>query len=203
MGEALRTTQPRLEGLRVLLVDDHDLFRTGLRSVLEGRGIEIAGEARSGEEAVEIVAGVVPQVVLMDLNMPGIGGIEATRRIAELTPLAHVVVLTVSDRDADVVEAISAGACGYLLKDSSLDELVRGIEAASVGESPVSPAAASKLLEMLEEPVPHLSAVAVVSSPESKSYNTSPISFVLRRSAQCQAALSPSFQNLRPGLSLS
>ena len=154
MGEALRTTQPRLEGLRVLLVDDHDLFRTGLRSVLEGRGIEIAGEARSGEEAVEIVAGVAPQVVLMDLNMPGIGGIEATRRIAEFAPLAHVIVLTVSDRDADVVEAISAGACGYLLKDSSLDELVRGIEAASVGESPVSPAAAAKLLERVRATSP-------------------------------------------------
>jgi len=154
LGEPLRTTQPRLDGLRVLLVDDHDLFRTGLRSVLEGRGIEIVGEAHDGEEAVKVVAELGPDVVLMDLSMPGMGGIEATRRIAELVPLTHVLVLTVSERDADVVEAISAGACGYLLKDSSLDDLVRGLEAASVGESPVSPAAASKLLERVRATSP-------------------------------------------------
>jgi DNA-binding NarL/FixJ family response regulator len=135
-------------------VDDHDLFRTGLRSVLEGRGIEIVGEAHDGEEAVKVVAELGPDVVLMDLSMPGMGGIEATRRIAELVPLTHVLVLTVSERDADVVEAISAGACGYLLKDSSLDDLVRGLEAASVGESPVSPAAASKLLERVRATSP-------------------------------------------------
>jgi DNA-binding NarL/FixJ family response regulator len=154
LGEPLRTTQPRLDGLRVLLVDDHDLFRTGLRSVLEGRGIDVVAEAQSGEEAVEIIGELAAQVVLMDLSMPGMGGIEATRRIAELAPLTHVLVLTVSDRDADVVEAIAAGACGYMLKDSSLDDLVRGIEAASIGESPVSPAAAAKLLERVRATSP-------------------------------------------------
>jgi DNA-binding NarL/FixJ family response regulator len=154
VGDALSTTQPRREGLRVLLVDDHDLFRAGLRSVLVGRGISIVGEAMSGEDAVELVSELSPDVVLMDLSMPGMGGIEATRRISQLAPLAHVLVLTVSDRDADVVEAISAGACGYLLKDASLDELVRGIQSAASGESPVSPAAATKLLERVRATSP-------------------------------------------------
>ena len=137
----------RGSGIRVLLVDDHDLFRTGLRTLLEEQGIEVAGEASTGAEALELIAELAPDVVLMDLNMPGMSGVEATERIVSITPLARVVVLTISDQDADVLDAILAGACGYLLKDSSIQDLLRGIRAAAVGESLISPNIASKVLQ--------------------------------------------------------
>jgi DNA-binding NarL/FixJ family response regulator len=136
-----------LEELRVLLVDDHDLFRSGLRNLLEERGVHIVGEASSGNEALRIVRDSPPDVVIMDLNMPGMGGVEATRRIAQIAPLTRVLVLTVSDQDADVLNAILAGACGYLMKDASIDDLIRGISSASIGESLISPHIASKVLQ--------------------------------------------------------
>jgi len=134
-------------GVRVVIVDDHGLFRTGLRSLLEEQGIAVVGEAGDGAEALEIVREVAPDVVLMDLNMPGMAGVEATQRIAQVAPLTRVVVLTISDDDTDVMDAILAGACGYLLKDSSIHDLVRGIQAAAVGESLISPQIASKVLQ--------------------------------------------------------
>jgi DNA-binding NarL/FixJ family response regulator len=134
---------------RVLLVDDHDLFRTGLRNLLEEQGILIVGEADSGTEALKKIREVAPDVVVMDLNMPGISGVEATRQIAMVAPLTRVLVLTISDQDADVMDAILAGACGYLLKDSSIQDLMTGIRAAAAGESLVSPAIASKVLQSL------------------------------------------------------
>jgi DNA-binding NarL/FixJ family response regulator len=139
------------EGLspRVLIVDDHDLFRTGLRSLLEEQGIVIAGEADTGAEALRQVRDLAPDVVLMDLNMPGMNGVEATRQIAMLAPLSRVVVLTISDLDSDVMDAIFAGACGYLLKNASIEELLAGIRAAAAGESLVSPAIATKVLQRL------------------------------------------------------
>ena len=137
------------ETLRVLLVDDQDLFRTGLRSLLEEQELEIVGEAATGAEAVAQVADLSPDVVVMDLNMPGMGGVEATRHIAEIAPLTRVVMLTVSDEDSDVTDAILAGACGYLLKDSSIEELVAGIRAAARGEALISPHIAGKVLQRL------------------------------------------------------
>jgi DNA-binding NarL/FixJ family response regulator len=136
-------------GVRVLLVDDHDLFRTGLRNLLEERGIQIAGEAGEGGDAVRLVRELAPEVVVMDLNMPGMTGIEAIRQIHGFAPLTRVLVLTISDQDDDVLDAILAGACGYLLKDASVDELIRGISAAAVGESLVSPAIAGKVLQQV------------------------------------------------------
>jgi DNA-binding NarL/FixJ family response regulator len=133
--------------LRVLVVDDHDLFRTGLRSLLEEHGLDVVGEASSGEQAVRLARELTPDVIVMDLNMPGISGVEATRKIAEVAPLTRVVVLTISDQDADVLDAIFAGACGYLLKDASIDDLLRGIEAAAIGDSLISPHIASKVLQ--------------------------------------------------------
>jgi DNA-binding NarL/FixJ family response regulator len=127
------------ETLRVLLVDDQDLFRTGLRNLLESEGLEIVGEAATGAEAVAHVGELSPDVVVMDLNMPSMGGVEATRHIAEISPLTRVVMLTISDQDSDVTDAILAGACGYLLKDASIDQLVAGIHAAARGESLISP----------------------------------------------------------------
>src|SRR5215470_8657409 len=137
--------------VRVLLVDDHDLFRTGLRNLLEERGIQIAGEAGEGADAVRLVRELAPEVVVMDLHMPGMTGIEAIRQIHGFAPLTRVLVLTISDQDDDVLDAILAGACGYLLKDASVDELIRGIGAAAVGESLVSPAIAGKIRAELSE----------------------------------------------------
>ncbi len=135
------------DATRVLLVDDHDLFRTGLGNLLEEQGIAVVGQAATGNDAVRAARELAPDVVVMDLNMPGITGVEATRRIAGASPLARVVVLTISDRDEDVVEAILAGACGYLLKDASVQDLVRGIESASIGEALISPHIAAKVLQ--------------------------------------------------------
>jgi DNA-binding NarL/FixJ family response regulator len=130
-------------------VDDHDLFRAGLRTLLEEQGVDIVGEADTGTKALAQIRETAPEVVVMDLNMPGISGVEATRQIAMIAPLTRVLVLTISDQDADVMDAILAGACGYLLKDSTIDELMAGIAAAAQGESLVSPAIAAKVLQRL------------------------------------------------------
>jgi DNA-binding NarL/FixJ family response regulator len=142
---------PKADGdrLRVLLVDDHDLFRTGLRNLLEEQGVQVVGEASGGADALRVVREIAPDVVVMDLNMPGMTGVEATREITAVAPLTRVVVLTISDEDDDVMDAIVAGACGYLVKDSSIEELMRGIHAAAIGESLISPPIASKVLQRM------------------------------------------------------
>jgi DNA-binding NarL/FixJ family response regulator len=139
----------QLDELRVLLVDDHDLFRTGLKNLLAEQGLRVAGEAENGEVALRQVAELAPDVVIMDLNMPGPSGVETIRQITANAPLARVVVLTISDDDADVVNAVMAGACGYLLKDASVDQLIAGIRAAAAGESLISPQIAAKMLQLL------------------------------------------------------
>ena len=138
-----------LDELRVLVVDDHDLFRTGLRNLLEEEGVNVVGEAENGETAIRLASDLTPDVVIMDLNMPGAGGVETTRRLSSLAPLSRVVVLTISADDDDVMNAVMAGACGYLLKDSSIQELIAGIRAASEGESLISPQIAAKVLQRL------------------------------------------------------
>ena len=110
MSEAVIADETAVDDLRVLIVDDHDLFRSGLRNLLEEQGVNIVGEAAAGQEALRIVREVAPDVVVMDLNMPGMTGVEATRQIAAVAPLARVLVLTISDQDADVMDAILAGA---------------------------------------------------------------------------------------------
>ena len=135
------------DDLRVLLVDDHDLFRTGLRNLLEEQGLRVVGEAATGEQAVRSVRELAPDVVVMDLNMPGISGVDATRQITAEAPLTRVVVLTISDQDGDVMDAILAGACGYLLKDATIESVVAGIRSAAVGASLISPTIASKVLQ--------------------------------------------------------
>ena len=148
MSEPLETTERVDESpIRVLLVDDHDLFRTGLRNLLEEQGVEIIGEAGDGALAVTQVRELAPDVVVMDLNMPGMTGVEATRQITSIAPLTRVLVLTISDHDTDVLDAILAGACGYLLKDASIQDLVTGIGAAARGESLISPHIAAKVLQ--------------------------------------------------------
>jgi DNA-binding NarL/FixJ family response regulator len=165
LREPLRTIdEPQTAHMRVLVVDDHDLFRSGLRKVLEGREMSVVGEAMSGEEAVRLVGELAPDVVLMDLRMPGIGGLEATKQIVSIAPLTRILVLTVSDADEDVIDAILAGACGYLVKDSSLDELVRGIELTAAGESAVSPTVATKLLDRVRATTPDADCAARINS---------------------------------------
>ena len=147
MSETAHNTDADGRNVRVLLVDDHDLFRTGLRNLLEDQGIEIVGEAGSGVDALRTVRESAPDVVIMDLNMPGMNGVDATRHISRDAPLTRVIVLTISDQEQDVMDAILAGACGYLLKDASIQDLLKGIAAASVGESLISPHIAGKVLQ--------------------------------------------------------
>ncbi len=145
--------EPRRDGdieePRVLLVDDHDLFRTGLKTLLEEQGIRVVGEAANGQTALRMVSELAPEVVIMDLNMPGLSGVATTREVTSLSPLTRVVVLTISSDDNDVMDAVMAGACGYLLKDSSIHDLVGGIRAAAAGESLISPQIAAKVLQRL------------------------------------------------------
>jgi DNA-binding NarL/FixJ family response regulator len=137
------------EPVHVLIVDDHQLFRTGLSELLANEGLKIVGALPDGASALDIVAKCAPDVVLMDLEMPGLSGVETTRRIAEIAPRTRVVVLTIDAEEQSVVDAIAAGACGYLLKGTSLQSLVAGIKAAVAGESLISGVVAAKLFERL------------------------------------------------------
>ena len=157
-----RHARKQLEELRVLLVDDHDLFRTGLRTLLEQEGLQVIGEAENGQVALRLVGELAPDVVIMDLNMPGLTGVETTHRITGASPLTRVVVLTISVEDDDVINAVMAGACGYLLKDSSIDQLIAGIRAAARGESLISPQIAAKLLQRLRAQTTDTGAAATI-----------------------------------------
>jgi DNA-binding NarL/FixJ family response regulator len=138
--------------MRVLIADDHALFRDSLKSLLAARGVEVVGEASDGREAVELAWELKPEVVLMDLRMPGVGGLEATRRLAAELPEVKVVVLTASDDDQDLFEAVKSGARGYLLKDLSGERLFEYLEAVGRGEPAITPRLARKLLEELARP---------------------------------------------------
>ena len=136
-----------LNTIRVLICDDHALFRRGLVMVLESEDdIEIAGEAEDGEDAVRKAEELAPDVVLMDVRMPKMSGIEATRAIAETVPTTRILMLTVSDEEEDLYEAVKAGATGYLLKEISIEEVANAIRAVVTGQSLISPSMASKLL---------------------------------------------------------
>src|SRR6476646_1903903 len=144
MGE---DTNIGADGIRVLICDDHALFRRGLIMVLESEeGIEVVAEAEDGEEAVLKAEETAPDVVLMDVRMPKMSGIEATRAIAESVPTTKILMLTVSDEEEDLYEAVKAGATGYLLKEISIEEVANAIRAVVQGQSLISPSMASKLL---------------------------------------------------------
>ncbi len=130
-----------------MVVDDHALFRRGLETVLAGEDdLELVGEASDGAEAVERAQELMPDVVLMDIRMPRRSGIEATRQIKDLLPHCKILMLTISDEEADLYEAIRAGAAGYLLKDLPAEEVADAIRSVWGGQSRISPAMASKLL---------------------------------------------------------
>ncbi len=138
------------EPITVLIVDDHSVVRQGVRAFLEAQeDIVVVGEAASGEEAVRLAAETVPDVVLMDLVMPGMDGVEATRRIRRASPRTQVVVLTSYHEDAHIFPAIKAGALSYLLKDVGPDELAEAVRAAARGEAVVHPRVASRLISEL------------------------------------------------------
>ena len=133
--------------IRVLIVDDHALFRKGLELVLAAEpDLEIVGEASEGLEAIDRAAELQPDVVLMDVRMPGVGGIEATRRIRNAQPSTRVVMLTVSEDEEDLFASVRAGATGYLLKEVSIDEVANAVRAVARGQALVTPSMASKLL---------------------------------------------------------
>jgi DNA-binding NarL/FixJ family response regulator len=139
--------------IRVLIADDHPLFRGGLRSLLESvDDLEVTGEATNGEEAVELARSSAPDVVVMDLNMPGLGGIDATRRIAETTEGVHVLVMTMHEDDEAVFAALRAGAHGYVLKGALQDETLRAIRAVANGEAILGPTIAARLQGYLTTP---------------------------------------------------
>ena len=147
MGGEQATNVPPDQVLRVLIVDDHALFRRGLLMVLkQEEDIDVVGEASDGHEAVEKAAELMPDVILMDVRMPKRSGIEATQQVKELLPHVKILMLTISDEEADLYEAIKAGASGYLLKEISIDEVADAIRSVWAGQSRISPSMAAKLL---------------------------------------------------------
>jgi DNA-binding NarL/FixJ family response regulator len=137
--------------MRVLIVDDHPITRDGLRSALSASGeVEVVGEAESGEEAVEAVKELAPDIVFMDVRMPGIGGLEATRRIREVSPETRVILFTVEESRAAIADAIRAGVSGYLLKDVSAQELVHAAKLALEGKAVIHPSLTRAFIEEVQ-----------------------------------------------------
>lgn len=144
-----------VEPLRVLVADDHPLFRSGMRALLAAvPDTQLVGEAATGEEAVALAAELQPVVVLMDLQMPGLGGVEATRRILEASPHVGVLVVTMLEDDYSVFQAMRAGARGYVLKDADEEDVLRAIRAVGRGEAILSPALARRLADFFAAPRP-------------------------------------------------
>jgi DNA-binding NarL/FixJ family response regulator len=137
-----------LDKIRVLLAEDHTIVRQGLRSILDGReGIQVVGEAKDGREAVEKAQQLQPDIVLMDLSMPLLSGLEATRQIKSQCPQIEVLVLTMHADEEYVFQILQAGASGYLLKQSAVGELVTAIQAVDQGDSYLSPAISRKVVD--------------------------------------------------------
>jgi DNA-binding NarL/FixJ family response regulator len=138
------------KAVRVLVVDDSDLFRTGLcRLFGQADGLTVVADARTGDAAVRRAAELLPDVVVMDVNMPGISGVDATRRLLEVSPHSAVLMLTATDDEEKVLDSVLAGASGYLLKGAKLSEIVRGVRAAARGQSLIAPSVAGSLLARL------------------------------------------------------
>jgi DNA-binding NarL/FixJ family response regulator len=141
--------------IRILLVDDHPVVRHGLRGMLDAEpDLSVIGEAGSGDAGVTLAAAVRPDIVLMDLRMPDGDGVSATERILKALPGARVIVLTTYESDRDILRAIEAGACGYLLKDASPAELADAVRAAARGETVLAPSVASTLVRQVRRPAP-------------------------------------------------
>jgi DNA-binding NarL/FixJ family response regulator len=145
-----------METIRLLIVDDHALFREGLRALFSAIGdIDLVGEAANGEQAVELVEDFQPEVILMDIDMPGIGGVEATRGILRKTPSTGIVMVTMLEDDASVFSAMRAGARGYVLKGAQPDELLQTIRAVANGQALFGPAIATRMMRFFKEQEAH------------------------------------------------
>jgi DNA-binding NarL/FixJ family response regulator len=143
--------------VRVMLADDHRVLRDSLRLLLEQNGCEVVGEASTGEEALALAARVRPQVLVMDLEMPGVGGLAITHRIVKLSPAPHVLILSAYDDEEYVIEALTrAGAAGYLLKSDGAAELINAVRAITAGKRYLSPSVAPILLGRLQSSEPSL-----------------------------------------------
>jgi DNA-binding NarL/FixJ family response regulator len=142
-----------LARVRILIADDHSLFRDGLRSLLVAQGHEVIGEARNGREAVELTKSLHPDVVLMDLSMPEVDGLTATRTLTAEIPSVKIIILTASEDQASLFDAIKAGAQGYLLKNLEADDFFSLLDRASRGEPALTPTLARKLLQEFAKPV--------------------------------------------------
>lgn len=141
------------ESLRVVIADDHPYYREGLARLLRKNGIEVVGEAPNGEAAIRAAKETAPDVVIMDLNMPGMSGAEATRRLLEHAPESRVIMLSVSAQDEDVTDAMRAGASGYLVKEAPVDQVIEGIRAAAAGQTLVSSRVATALLRRVRDAI--------------------------------------------------
>jgi DNA-binding NarL/FixJ family response regulator len=144
-----------MENVRILVADDHPLFRDGMRVLLASlSGCEVVGEAANGQEAIDLAQSLQPDVVLMDLQMPGVNGIEATRRIVQASPHVGVIVVTMFEDDDSVFAALRAGARGYVLKGADQAEIVRSLEAVARGEALFGPPIAARLVAYFAAPRP-------------------------------------------------
>lgn len=138
--------------MRVVVVDDQELFRRGLTMLLGVESdIEVVGEAGDGVSAVDLVVETMPDIVLLDVRMPKRSGLEACMRIKEQAPAARIIMLTVSDEEGDLYEAVKNGASGYLLKDSSIEEVAQAVRVVAEGQSLISPSMAAKLIDEFKE----------------------------------------------------
>ena len=144
-----------MDAIRIVIADDHTLFREGLRALLGSiPDTEVVGEAATGDDTVALAAALQPDVILMDLQMPGLNGVEATRRIVQESPHVGVLVLTMFEDDASVFAAMRAGARGYILKGADQAELLRGVRAVASGEALFGPAIARRLMDFFARPRP-------------------------------------------------
>jgi two-component system nitrate/nitrite response regulator NarL len=142
-----------VDPIRVLIVDDHHLFRRGVSALLaEREDIEVAGEATNGREAIERARELMPDVILMDIKMPELDGLAAARQLKAEMPYVRIIMLTVSETDEDLFEAIKAGASGYLLKNVDPDQLIASVQQVQRGEVPIAPTMAAKILRELTAP---------------------------------------------------
>ena len=140
------------EPIRVIIVDDQELFRRGLTMLMDVEpGLDVVGEAGDGQTGIELASRVAPDVVLLDVRMPKISGIEACVAIKEAVPAAKILMLTVSDEESDLYEAVKSGANGYLLKDSSIEEVAQAVRVVADGQSLISPSMAVKLIDEFKQ----------------------------------------------------
>lgn len=153
--------------MKVLLVDDNRLMLEGLQNLLESYGVEVAGQAKDGQQAVTLARELKPNIILMDIRMPGCDGLTATRLIKAEMPDMKIVILTTSTEDQDLFEAVKSGACGYLLKSMDSGELMEAIDQAQKGIPPFSPGLAAKLLQEFKRLSQLSAAASTVSSPRS------------------------------------